>query len=274
MRSGALAGAVAALLALLVLAAAPPAASAAGPLLPLASTPVTGNISGPTVIGIATSHSYFINGSGGPAFAANGTLVGNFTWQGTVTGSNTTGITLTPQNGTIRNATPVQTVLKVANVTETITITVELSSAFGSQNVSTNLTYQIQVVQPYVLTLNLVAGSGTTVLPFNLTIYLDGSPVGTLAVPTILAGHTYTATFDYASTGLSAGAHTFTASLVAQHGLVTFSGGATTYATTFYVPGAPPNYTIWYVAGIVAFFGAVFIFLTRVAARRRGTARK
>jgi hypothetical protein len=239
-----------------------------------ASTSVTGNISGPSVVGYGTSHTYFLNATGGPAFAANGTLVGNLTWYASLAGSNLTGVTLTPSNGTIVNATPVQTVLVAGNVTEPVSITVLVASVFGTENVSANFSFALRIVQPYVLTLHLVAGSGASVLPFNLTIFLDGTPVGTLAVPAIRAGAAYTAVFDYPTTGLASGSHTFTASLVAQHGLVTFAGGATTYTVTFYVTGPPPNYTIWYVAGAVAFFGAIFIFLTRVAARRRTPTRK
>ena len=68
--------------------------------------------------------------------------------------------------------------------------------------------------------------------------------------------------------------HTFSISLASQHGLVTFPGGAQQYSQSFYVTGPPPDYTVWYVAGIGAFLGAVFIWSTRVAARRRGRAKK
>jgi hypothetical protein len=250
------------------------AAPATGAPVPAASTSVTGNVSGPAVVGWGTSHTYFINGTGGPAFAANGTQIGNLTWFLSVAGANVTGITPTPSNGTIEGGVPAQTVLAFTNVTQTVVLTVLLSSVYQTQNASTNLTFTLHAVQPYMLTLHLLAASGATVLPFNLTIYLDGTPVGTVAVPEIAAGSAYTAVFDYPTLGLASGSHTFTASLVAQHGLVTFAGGATTYSVSFYVTGAPPSYTIWYVAGAVAFFGAIFIFLTRVAARRRTPTRK
>ncbi len=55
---------------------------------------------------------------------------------------------------------------------------------------------------------------------------------------------------------------------------MTFPGGAQQYSETFYVNGPPPDYTIWYAAGSVAFVGALFIWSTRVAARRRGRAKK
>ncbi|MGI0071045.1 MAG: hypothetical protein ACRECT_03110 [Thermoplasmata archaeon] len=240
-----------------------------------AGSTVQATVTGATVLSYNTSAFYTINASGGPAFAANGTLVGNLTYYASVAGANTTGVSVVPARGGFVNATtPEKTQLTVGNLAETITITIEVASVYQTANSSTNLTYLVQVVQPYVLTLHLVSQSSSTILGFDLTVYLDGAAVGVLSIPTLTAHQDYTATFRYATTGLSAGAHTFTVTLSSQHGLVTFSGGTTTYSTTFYVPGPPPNYDVWYIAGAVAFFGAIFIFATRVAARRRNPSRK
>ena len=93
-------------------------------------------------------------------------------------------------------------------------------------------------------------------------------------MPVITAGSTYPLTFSYVDLNLTPGWHTFAISLASEHGLVTFSGGAQQYSDTFYVNGPPPDYTIWYAAGALAFVGALFIWSTRVAARRRGRAKK
>ncbi len=239
-----------------------------------AATPVTGNLSGPTVLGYNDKSYYTINGTGGPAFAANGTQVGNVSFYASVTGANTTGVSVTPSESGIVNRTPQQTLLTVGNVTEVITIVVEITSTYHGANESINLTYDVNVVQPYTLSMTLLSTTSSTILAFSLTIFLDGTPVGSISVPSLTGHETYVATFSYATLSLGAGAHTFTASLVSEHGLVTFAGGATSYSATFYIPGPPPNYTLWYVAGVVAFLGAVFIFVTRVAARRRAPARK
>lgn len=241
---------------------------------PAAATPVTGNITGPTVLAYNANRAYSINGTGGPAFAANGTRVGNVTFYASVTGANLTGVSLAPTESAITNASGHPTLLTVGNVTEVLTIQVEITSVYQTANVSLNLTYTVNVVQPYTLSVTLIAGSSNTVLAFALTVDLDGAPVGSVHVPTLTANQSYVATFQYATLGLSAGEHTFTLSLLNEHGLVTFAGGATSYSASFYVPGPPPSYTLWYVAGAVAFFGAIFIFVTRVAARRRNPARK
>jgi hypothetical protein len=240
----------------------------------LSSSPVQGSINGPTVLALSGTHGYTINASGGPAFAANGTQVGNLTYYASVTGANTTGITLVPETASFTNGTPQTTSLTVGTLVEVVTIQVEITSVYQSANVSLNLTYSVNVVQPYVLTLHLVADSSATVLAFVLIVELDGTPVGNISVPTLTPKQNENVTFQYATTGLSAGEHTFTVSLANQHGLVTFAGGATTYSTSFYIPGAPPDDTLWYLAGAVAFFGAIFIFVTGVAARRRNPTRK
>jgi hypothetical protein len=250
------------------------AAAGAGPV-PAQSptTPLTGNVSGPTVVAASSNVSYYINGTGGPAFL-NGEQVGNLTWRASVSGTNTTVVTVKPTSGAITNHTPANVTVDMGPIYQTITLTVELQSTNHTANDTTNLTYVIHIVQPYTLTLHLVVGSSAGIASFNLTIDLDGVPVGAIRIPTLGPGTNDTANFDYATLGLSPGTHTFTASLVAEHGLVTFAGGSTTLSESFYVPGAPPSYTVWYVAGIAAFFGALFIIVTRVAARRQRPTKK
>jgi hypothetical protein len=241
----------------------------------VAATPaVAGNITGPTVLAYNANQKFTIEASGGPAFAANGTQVGNLTYYASVVGTNLTGVSLNPTTSGFANGTPQHTQLTAGTLSQVLTIQVEISSVHGTANASLNLTYTVDVVQPYVLSLNLVSNSPSTILTFVLAVDLDGTPVGSLTVPSLTAKQAYTATFQYATTGLSAGEHTFTVSLASEHGLVSFASGGTSYSTSFYVPGPPPDNTLWYVAGAVAFFGAIFIFVTRVAARRRAPARK
>ena len=251
-----------------------PAGEAAAHPAPAVSPAVTGNVTGTNVLALSAAAYYVINGTGGPAFAANGTQVGNFTYYASVAGVNTTGVSITPSEGVISNFTGVSAQLSVGTIAETLTLVVELASVYLTANVTTNITYTVTVVQPYVLTLNLISTSSSTISGFVLNVFLDGNRIGTISIPSMTAHQSYSASFQYATLGLSSGEHTFTVSLVNEHGLVTFQGGGTSYSQTFWVPGAPPSYTLWYVAGGVAFFGAIFIFVTRVAARRRTPSKK
>ena len=235
--------------------------------------PVTGNITGPSVLGISTTGQYVVRATGGPALASNGTIVGTYLYNATLSGTNTSTGNIFPPSGTLVNGMTNVTVA-APSLAQGMTLNIQVTSKYNGSSQQTNLSYSIQVVQPYILSITLLVGSGARILPFDLTVFLDGNPVGVMAIPSISANASYTGTFDYVTTGLSSGWHTFSVSLVQEHGLVTFTGGVETFSQSFYVTAPPPDNTIWYIAGTVAFLGAIFIFLTRVAARRRGRSKK
>jgi hypothetical protein len=235
---------------------------------------VTGNMTGPDVLAYHGVGAYVINGTGGPAVLPNGTIVGNLTWYVSVAGPNTTGVSVAPGSGAILTNIPGSTKLTVANVSEVLTITVELSSVLNTTNVSTNFSISVHVVQPFILSTTLYNLGNVSVTSFPVLIDLDGAPVGNVSVPTMLPHSKYALLFQYPTLGLAAGTHTFSVSLTTVHGLVRFANGTTVYSVSFNIPGSPPDYTLWYVAGVVAFIGALFIFGARVGARRRGTSKK
>jgi hypothetical protein len=246
-----------------------PAAHAATP-----TSPVTGTIVGPSLVATLKTLKFTLNATGGPADAPNGSRIGNITYHIGLAASNLTGVSVSPSEGAIVTAAPAVVEFAAGTNPETVVITVEYSSTYKTENVSINITHTVTIVQPYVISATIYNVAGTTVLGFPLTIDLDGQPVGTVNVPSLTPHGQYNLSFDYATVGLSSGDHTFSISLVGQHGLVRFAGGAQSYSVTVYVVGPPPNYSLWYVVGVVAFLGVLFIFLTRVAARRRGALRK
>jgi hypothetical protein len=248
-----------------------PSARAAAPS---ANGALSGNMTGPDVLGYHGVGAYVINGTGGPATAPNGTIIGNLTFYVSVTGPNTTGVSVAPGSGAILTGIPGSTKLTVANLSEVLTINVELSSVLNTSNVSTNFSITVHVVQPFILSTTLYNLGNVSVTSFPVLIDLDGAPVGNVSVPTMLPHSKYALVFQYPTLGLAAGPHTFSVSLTTVHGLVRFANGTTLYSVSFNIPGAPPSYTLWYVAGVVAFIGALFIFGARVGARRRGASKK
>ncbi len=257
-----------ALLALVALAVGMPGVRAAG------TATVSGSLTGPNVLAVGAHASYTVTASGGPAFASNGTQVGNLSYYLSLQAANLTGVSLAPESGALFQPYTGQTTLTVGAAPETVTILMEVSSVYRGDNVSANFTYTVNVVTPYVVSATIVATSSSTVLSFPVRIALDGTAVGTVTVPTLTPGQKYNLSYQYPTLGLSSGWHTFTISLASEHGLVSFANGATEYSSSFYVSGPAPNYTLWYVTGTVAFVGVLFIFVTRVAARRRGPSRK
>jgi hypothetical protein len=268
-----------AVLALVVLAlgAAGPAAAAAtaAPFAAGSTPPVTGAVTGPALVAAGGNATFFLNASGGPAEVA-GVLTGSISWNASLLGPNTTGTSVAPTSGTITNGTsqPVRLTVTAANVLETVRLSVKLTSTGSSANSTTNLSTSFRIVTPYVVWATLVAGPNAAVLPFNVTVALDGTVVGTVAVPGLAPNATYDLVYRYASPGLSSGYHTFTLSMADPHGLVTFASGLTVQSTTFYVSPPATSDTLWFVVGAVAFLGVLFIYATRVAARRQGSARR
>lgn len=235
---------------------------------------VTGSVTGPNLVATGSTTKYQVFGYGGPAVAPNGSVVGHIAYYTTLVANNLTGVSFSPPHANITNNRSVAAVLVVANASETVTIDVMISSVYQGKNVSTNFTFAVAVARPYVVAATIVDASSSTVMGFSVFVTLDGTVVGNVSVPGLQPGGSYQITFEYPTLGLSSGDHTFAISLAQEHGLVVFANGQSTYSQVVYVTGPPPDYTLWYVAGIVAFFGAIFIFASRVAARRRGAARR
>jgi len=263
---------VVALLALVGLLPGPPVARAA----PSYGT-LSGAINGPATVGLNGNATYVITATGGPAVDVNGTQIGIYSYNASVSGTNTSSVVFSPTGGSMPNGT-VTLSLKAGNVSQQLTLYVLVTSQGHGNSTApkatTNLSYTVSVVVPYRFTATVVAGSGGTVSAFTLTVLLDGVPVGQIPVGTLAAGTKFPVAFSYVDPTLSPGWHTFTVSLAQEHGLVAFAGGAESVSQSFYVAGPPPNDTIWYVGGLGAFVGVVFIFTTRVAANRRGRTKK
>jgi hypothetical protein len=257
-------------------AAAPVAPAARAGVSPAATpTPVTGNVSGPAYLATSTNGTFRFNATGGPG-VVGGTVLGKLTWVATLGGPNTTGTSVTPSNGSITSlaSEPVSLSVKVGIHTGQFTLSVTVTSTLAKNNSSATISKAFHVLVPYVLRATLVAGPAAEVMPFQVQVALDGSIVGSATVPKLAPNATYHFSFRYADPNLGSGYHTFTLTIANAHGLVTFSNGRTVQSTTFYVAPGATNYTIYYVLGAVVFLGVLFIYATRVGARRRGTARR
>lgn len=238
--------------------------------------PLTGSVQGPGLVAISGHAQYLVSATGGPAEAANGTQVGIYSYTASLGGlpvGNKTGAIITPASGVLVKG-EVNLTFVAPNISATVTIFVDVTSSFSGTNISQNFSTVVHVIQPYRLQTTLVVASASSVAAFTVTVTLDGTPVGTVSVPTLTGGATYPLNFSYVTSGLSAGWHTFAISLSQEHGLVTFSSGQEQFASSFYVPGPAPDYTPWYLAGTSAFVGAILILTMRVGARRRGRSKK
>ncbi|MCI4336203.1 MAG: hypothetical protein L3K17_03275 [Thermoplasmata archaeon] len=236
--------------------------------------PLTGAVAGPTTVGQLTNTTYHVTAQGGPAEAENGTTVGIYDYHAYVSADNLTGLKWGPASVGVLVNNSINLTFSAGNHSESVTLAVLVTSTLNGTNATQNFTLLVAVVQPYVISTTLEAASGLAVSSFVLTVLLDGSPVGTIKVNSISADTASPISFRYVNTDLASGWHTFSISLAAEHGLVTFAGGTETFSESFYVAPPPADNTIWYVTGAVAFFGAIFIWTLRVGARRRGKSKK
>jgi len=268
---------VAAILLAAALLLALPSAPARAEPRPAASgaPPIVGNLTGPSLVATGSNGTFYFNVSGGPA-VVEGIFVGTINWTANLTGANTTGSSVSPANGSVTNSTaqPIVLTLTTGPIAESLSLTVKAVSSVATQNATQNFSYTFRLVAPYTVRATLVAGPNAGTLPFNVTVLLDGTAVGTVPVPSLSPNQSWGLVYRYPVASLASGWHTFTLQIADQHGLVTFSNGKTVQSTSFYVAAAPPNNTVWYVVGVVAFFGVLFIYATRSAARRRGSTRR
>lgn len=234
---------------------------------------LTGAVNGPPLLGMGGKGTYTITAAGGPAEAANGTQVGIYSYKASISAANTSGGLISPISGVLVNGS-VSVTLNAPNVSEPLTIFVLLTSGYNGKNVTLNVSTLVQIVQPYRLQTTITVTGAASVAAFALGVLLDGASVGSIPVPTLTAGASYPVSFSYVTSGLSPGYHTFSISLVQEHGLVTFAGGSEQFSTTFYVPAPSTDYVPWYLAGTSAFLGAILILTMRLGARRRGRTKK
>lgn len=233
---------------------------------------LSASVTGPTSVGTSLTYNYTLTAEGGPAYGFNGTQIGTMSFSASVIGLNTTGVTLNPTAGVLINGSHSLS-LATSNLTQTLTLNIEVTSGLNGKNDSTNVSYTITVILPYTLTASLEVASNQGTSPFDVIVLLDGTPVGSVPVPSLTGHATYEIRYSYVNPSLAGGWHTFALSLANAHGLVVFSNGATQYTQSFYVATAPTSNTLWYVAGAFAFVLAIFISITLFGNRRRGRKR-
>jgi hypothetical protein len=246
------------------------ASPARAPLVPEASySNITEKTTGPSVVGESLKAEYNITASGGPAVAPNGTTVGFIDFNISLTGTNVTSASVQPPSGVLLNGSVIVT-FTAPNLTEAVTMHIKLTSEYNGTNATQNFTDIVHIVAPYVLTGAIVAGP-TGVSGFNMTVTVDGKPVGHVAVPSIQPGGSYQFSYDYVpGQGLAPGWHTIAVSVAPEHGLVSFPGGVQQLTLDFFITSPPPDYALDVAVGIAAFAVAVFIWGSVVGARRRG----
>jgi len=233
------------------------------------SNPLTAHVTGPTILSVLGKGNFTVSASGGPSQLANGTMVGNYTYNATLSGGNTSGSSITPSTGTLTNGTATFA-LVAPNDTGTYTLTAEvISHPTTGKPAFYNATFTLNVVIPYVLSATISNPNSFTVTGAIIQVALDGSVVGLVNLPSIAANGTYSLAYNYTTTGLSSGWHTFTISIYGIQSLLKFSNDESALSISFYINPPPVNYEDYYLLGITLALLAIFISLLVVGGRRK-----
>lgn len=245
-----------------------PLAGAASPHPAASYPPVKATLTGPSVLAVSATGSYVLKASGGPAQLLDGSFVGNYTYNASLIGANTTGGSVSPASGSLTNES---TTLKVTapNNTGTYTLSVNVTSTFRGNSTSTSTGFTFTAVVPYVVSASLVNHNSYTIKGALVQVNLDGTQVAVVTLPSIQANGSYNFVYNYTTTGLSPGDHTFTLTLQGPYGLLQFSQGGNSISSSFYVTPPPVDYTLYYVTGISLVGLAIFISLLIVGGRKR-----
>ena len=230
--------------------------------------PIKANVTGPAVVGVGEKIQYTISASGGPAQLANGTFIGNYTYNASIIGANTTGGAVTPSTGTLHNGVYVVN-LTAPNNTGTYTLSVKVTSTHGANSTNISAGEAFVVVVPYVVSASIDNHNSYTVRGVEVQVSLDGTQVAVVTLPSIAANGSYSFEYNYTTTGLASGTHTFTLTLEGAYGLVRFSDGSNALSASFYVTPPAPDYTYYYLIGLSLVVLAIFISLFVVGGPRR-----
>lgn len=218
-------------------------------------------ITGPALLATNGSGVYYATATGGPAETLSGQYIGNYTFTDQILGVSTQGSFTSPFSGAFIDQ---QANLSLGGLVDDGSYTLELNvtSTSGGKapvNLTRIFTYQFSVVAPYVVEATVNNENSYTVSGVAVQIDLDGVLVGETSLPSLAAAASTQVKYNYTSTGLSPGYHTFTLVLVGSYGLVEFSNGQTSYSVTFYVSGPAPDYTQYYLYGLTITVFCIFI---------------
>lgn len=229
--------------------------------------PLYAEIDGPQVVATNSVTMYTLVMFGGPAEVG----LGNYSYKATMTGSgNTYGSFFVP--GTVEPTADGRFNINLTAPAEaqTMTITIECSSASLGQTVKTTISFQVKVVDPVVLKTTVVNTGEVDAIgvPISLQMNQGGEWVEFHRTTIDLAaGESYQFQYNWTAMDLASGEHKVRMVLDPNNEIVTFEGGASVYETTIYykMPGYDWVNTLMWV--LIAALGVTIFFVWRRPAK-------
>ena len=237
-----------AFLALMLLSAAPPPATASGALNSVTNGPLVATISGNSLVANSSTHQYLVVASGG--------VSGNYSFTAYVTAGNSTGLSITPASGTSAIGR-FYTNVTAGTHAEVVTLNVNITIGSGSLQSNTTKQFLIDVVNPVVITIPVENEGGSGVANANVSLFVNNELIQSKNV-TLAAGQTTNVTFVWVAYHYPTGRVTATA-VISSNGQLLFSNGASETSFPIYIPGSSENTIDGYII-IACFAAAVALF--------------
>ena len=220
--------------------------------------PLHAQLQGPQVVATQSVNMYTLSLVGGPAEAGEG----NYSFNAQITGKDTSGASIDPNAVEQEPNGPFYINLTAPSVPQTLTITIDCTSANAGTTVKASVAFQVVVVEPVVISASIknTGDVGARGVPLSLRIYQDGEWVEFYSTTlNLAAGETRDFRYNWTALGLEPGEHKVRMALDPGNELVTFEGGGSVYEATFYydMPGyGGINSLLWVLVialGLVAF---------------------
>lgn len=226
------------------------------------SSPLYVSIDGPTVMGKGETQMYRVVVEGGPSEGK-----GNYTYTASILGVTTADAYVIPTSGTSHTGTFYLNVTAQGGFPR-ITLWVNVTSSYGGELEKKVKEYGIEVVDPIVITAELVNNGAITVNNVPLTIYADGKVIHSTDV-SLEPKETVTLRYNWTDPTVSRGSHVIQLVLDPDQEYVTFLGGGTVYTSTIWV--GEEDWGLWDTLFIVLIIFLAFLAFTfyRRPSRRR-----
>lgn len=226
------------------------------------SSPLYVSIDGPTVMGKGETQMYRVDVAGGPSEGK-----GNYTYTASILGITTADAYVLPTTGTSQTGTFFLNVTAQGKFPH-ITLWVNVTSSYGGELERKVKEYGIEVLDPIVITAELVNNGNIAVNDVPLTIFADGKLIHTTDV-SLEPRESVTLRYNWTDPTVSRGEHVFQLVLDPDQEYITFLGGGMVYTSTIWV--GEEDWGLWNTLFIVLIIFLAFLAYTfyRRPLRRR-----
>ncbi|NYT11704.1 MAG: hypothetical protein GKC03_04030 [Methanomassiliicoccales archaeon] len=225
-------------------------------------SPMYISIDGPIVMGKGETKMYRVDVAGGPSEGK-----GNYTYTASILGTTGADAHVLPSDGTSSGTFFLNVTAK--GEVPRIVLWVNVTSFFGIEEERMVKEYGIEVMDPIVISANVVNNGNISVRGVPLTVFADGKSIYSTTV-SLDPGASTTIRYNWTDPSVSSGEHVIKLMLDPDQEFITFIGGGTVYTSTIWV--GEQDWGLWNILFVVlAIFLAfmAYTFYRRPSKRRK-----